>query len=187
QSNQAVDETRGNVMTYNGQLILAYFHANSGGVTEDAGLVWTAVIPYLKSIRDDYSLKAPVGPWKQSMSLEDVRKALIKNKNSIGPIEKILPGDFSPSGRITKVRIVHGGHETLMSGNDFRLKTSPWLIKSTLFAMNCSEVQVVFEGRGAGHGVGMSQWGAYIMAREGRSYQEILKFYYHGVHIQSRN
>ena len=184
QSNRAVDETKGTVLVYNGQLILAYFHANSGGVTEDAQRVWSAEIPYLKSIRDDYSLRAPIGGWKRTVNLEDIRTALNKNKCDIGPIEKIVADDSSPSGRITKIRITHAGKETVMSGNDFRLKTDPTLIKSTFFTIACDDRTAVFDGKGSGHGVGLSQWGAYVMAREGRTYRDILKFYYPGTELR---
>ncbi|MEI8172588.1 MAG: SpoIID/LytB domain-containing protein [Deltaproteobacteria bacterium] len=182
-SSRAVDETRGMVLRYNNQLVLAYFHANSGGMTEDAERVWTAEVPYLKAVRDDYSVKAPNCAWKLALPLDDIRKALNKKGLDIGRIEKIDAVDVSPSGRVMKIRISHGGRVTIVSGNEFRLKIDPVLIKSTLFSMTHNEREVVFEGKGYGHGVGLSQWGAYIMAREGRSYGEILRYYYQGVEI----
>jgi stage II sporulation protein D len=184
-SNRAVDETRGTVLLYKNQPVLAYFHANSGGITEDAKQVWAAEIPYLKSIQDDYSLKAPGCTWKRTVDLEDIRKALNKSKVDIGFIDRIACEGITPSGRITKIRIVHGGGETIMSGNDFRIKIDPVLIKSTSFTAIHQGREVSFEGKGYGHGVGMSQWGAYIMAREGHSFRDILKYYYQGVEIRT--
>ena len=58
-SNQAVDETEGKVLLYDGELALTYFHANSGGMTEEARRVWSVDVPYLKAVRDDYSAKGP--------------------------------------------------------------------------------------------------------------------------------
>jgi stage II sporulation protein D len=182
-TSSAVDETRGMVIRHNGQLALTYFHSNSGGMTEDSERVWTAEIPYLKAVRDDFSVKAPAYSWKLSVSLADIRKALNGKGVNIGPIEKIVATDISPSGRVMKLRISHGGGDTILGGNDFRLKVDPALIKSTLFTINQNAQDVRFEGRGYGHGVGMSQWGAYIMAREGRSYREILQYYYQGVDV----
>jgi stage II sporulation protein D len=182
-SSRAVDETRGMVLRYNNQLVLAYFHANSGGMTEDAQRVWTAEVPYLKAVRDDYSAKAPGCAWKLTLRLDDIRKALNKKGLDIGRIEKIDAVDVSPSGRVMKIRISHGGRVTILSGNEFRLKIDPVLIKSTLFNMTHNEREIFFEGKGYGHGVGLSQWGAYIMAREGRSYGDILRYYYQGVEI----
>ena len=182
-STMAVDETKGLVLLYNNQPVLAYFHANSGGMTEDVQQVWAAEIPYLKSVPDDYSLRAPGCAWEKTFSLEEIRKALNKQNMDLGDIEAITPEDRSPSGRFTKIRILHDGRETILSGNDFRLKIDPNLIKSTNFQMTRQDQMVHFTGRGFGHGVGMSQWGAYIMAQEGLSYRHILQYYYQGVEI----
>ena len=183
-SNQAVDETRGMVILYNGQLALTYFHANSGGMTEDAKSVWNADIPYLRAVRDDYSIKAPNYSWTLSLSADEIRKALNHRGFEIGSIERLVPVDVSPSGRIQKIKIFHGGGEAIVKGTDFRIKIDPTLIKSTLFTMISEEDGIRLEGKGYGHGVGMSQGGAYIMAREGCSYSDILKHYYRGVEIR---
>jgi len=182
-SSRAVDETRGMVLHYNDQPVLAYFHGNSGGMTEDSERVWSAEIPYLKAVRDDYSLKAPTTAWDLTLRLDDIGKTLRRKGVDIGAIEKLSAEDISPSGRVMKIRIFHEGQETVLSGNDFRLKMNPAIIKSTLFTITHNGQDVRFEGKGYGHGVGMSQWGAYIMAREGRSYRDILRYFYQGVDI----
>jgi stage II sporulation protein D len=183
-SNQAVDETRGMVLLYDGQLALTYFHANSGGMTEEARRVWSADVPYLKGVRDDYSAKAPGCSWKLSLNVDKIRTVLNKKGVDVGRIERLMPVDISPSGRVTKIKIFHDGKESVLSGNDFRLKTDPTQVKSTLFTMTNEGDEIHLEGRGSGHGVGMSQWGAYIMAREGFSYGDILKHYYYGVELR---
>jgi stage II sporulation protein D len=183
-SNQAVDETRGMVLLYDGQLALTYFHANSGGMTEEAKRVWSADVPYLKTVRDDYSTKAPGCLWKLSLNVDKIRAALNSKGVDIGKIDRLTPLDMSPSGRVTKVKIFHGGRESVLSGNDFRLKTDPTQVKSTLFTMTKEGDEIRLEGKGSGHGVGMSQWGAYIMAREGFSYGDILRHYYYGVELR---
>jgi stage II sporulation protein D len=183
-SNQAVDETTGMVLLYDGQLALTYFHANSGGMTEEARRVWSADVPYLKGVRDDYSAKAPGCSWKLSLNVDKIRTALNKKGLDVGRIERLMPVDISPSGRVTKIKIFHDGKESVLSGNDFRLKTDPTQVKSTLFTMTNEGDEIHLEGRGSGHGVGMSQWGAYIMAREGFSYGDILKHYYYGVELR---
>jgi stage II sporulation protein D len=183
-SNQAVDETRGMVLLYNGQLALTYFHANSGGMTEEARRVWNADVPYLKGVRDDYSTKAPGCSWKLSLNIGKIRTALNGKGFDVGQIERLVPLDISPSGRVTKIKIFHGGKESVLTGNDFRLKTDPTQVKSTLFTMTNEGNEIHLEGKGSGHGVGMSQWGAYIMAREGISYGDILKHYYYGIEIR---
>ena len=182
-SNRAVDETRGMVLLYHGQLVLPYFHANSGGRTEDAEYVWGVLLPYLKGIRDDYSLTAPNSLWKLSMSLDEIRKALNEKGIGVGQIDRLMPVEVSPSGRVVKIKVSHSGGETIISGNEFRLKVGPTLIRSTLFSVTGDNREVHFEGKGYGHGVGMSQWGAYVMAREGYPYRDILGHYYQGVEI----
>jgi stage II sporulation protein D len=183
-SNQAVDETKGMVLLYDGQLALAYFHANSGGMTEDAKRVWSTDIPYLKMVRDVYSMKAPNCSWTLSLSVDKIRKALSSKGLEIGSIERLVPVEVSPSGRVMKIKIFHGGKEVILNGNDFRSKIDPTLIKSTLFTIFKQGDEIRLEGRGYGHGVGMSQWGANIMAGEGYSYDDILKHYYQGVEIR---
>jgi stage II sporulation protein D len=184
ESNQAVDETKGMVILYNGQLALTYYHANSGGMTEDAKRVWNADIPYLRAVQDEYSIKAPNSSWTLSLSTDTIRSSLNHKGFEIGSIARLVPVDVSPSGRIQKIKIFHGGGESVLKGTDFRIKIDPVLIKSTLFTIVGDEERIHLEGRGYGHGVGMSQWGAYMMAREGYSYNDILKHYYRGVEIR---
>ena len=183
-SNRAINETRGIVLFYEDRPALAYFHAHSGGMTEDAKHVWEEEFPYLKSVRDDYSLKAPGCSWTRTVGLDGIRQALNKNKMALGVIKRMTIENASPSGRITKIRIIHEGAETILSGNDFRIKTDPVLIRSTFFSLTQQGQEITFVGRGYGHGVGMSQWGAYVMAQEGRSYRDILRYYYPGVEIR---
>jgi stage II sporulation protein D len=183
-SNQAVDETKGMVILYKGQLALTYYHANSGGMTEDAKRVWNADVPYLKAVQDDYSMKAPNCSWKLSLNIDKIRRMFNNKGIEIGPIDMIVPIEISPSGRVMRIKVFHGGKETVLNGNDFRTKIDPALVKSTMFAMTNEGHEIHFEGRGYGHGVGMSQWGAYIMAHEGYSYKDILKHYYHGIELK---
>lgn len=184
-TNRAVDETKGIVAYHNGHLILSYFHANSGGMTEDAKNVWNADVPYLRSVRDEYSEKAPNTSWQCVMSFEEIRENLRKNGIVIGQIESIVPLDVTPSGRTSKIMISHEGRQLVMSGNEFRMKMGPTLLRSTLFTMHRDGQTIRFEGKGYGHGVGMSQWGAYMMAREGKTFEEILRHYYPEVELRS--
>jgi stage II sporulation protein D len=185
-ANRAVDETRGVVMMYKGQPALAYFHANSGGITEDARNVWTAEIPYLRSVADEPSTKAANIAWSASLGSNTLKKSLNNYGIRISAVTKIRILQNSPSGRVTKIGISSPEGEVVMDGNDFRLKIDPAVIKSTLFTIssdNDEDATFRFEGRGFGHGVGMSQWGALVMARDGSTYRDILAHYYRGVEI----
>jgi stage II sporulation protein D len=183
-SNRAVDETRGKVLMYNGRIALPYFHANSGGVTEDAKNVWLVDIPYLKTVQDPYSLQAPNTTWSHYLSLDDIRGALDRNGVNVGLLHGVEPYDTSPSGRVKRVRISGSAGEKVINANLFRLHTDPRHLKSTIFTARRDGKGVFFEGKGSGHGVGMSQWGAYVMARSGYTYRDILNHYYRGLEIR---
>ena len=183
-SNRAVDETRGKVLMHNGRIALPYFHSNSGGVTEDAKNVWLVDIPYLKTVQDPYSLQAPNTTWSHYLSLDDIRGALGRNGVNVGPLHVVEPYDTSPSGRVKRVRISGSGGERVINANLFRLHTDPRRLKSTLFTARRDAKGVFFEGKGSGHGVGMSQWGAYVMAKSGHTYRDILNHYYRGLEIR---
>lgn len=182
---RAVNETKGQVIHHNGKPILAYYHSNSGGATEDAKNVWTADIPYLKGIRDEYSMNASSHRWTLSLAPGDLAKALARSGIRLGEIHDLVPVDISPSGRIVKLKVLHSDGEAVFRSNDFRLRVNPQSLKSTLFVMTKEGDRIRFDGRGYGHGVGLSQWGAYEMARRGFTCRDILKHYYWGIEIQS--
>jgi len=180
---RAVDATRGRILLYGGRPALTYFHANSGGVTEDARHVWRVAIPYLQSISDEPSARAPGGSWAAFLTFQQIRDTLHRNGVRVGDIRAIEPASVSPSGRVTKVRIEHSSGTTVISGNQFRTMTDPSAVKSTLFKAGTAAGGIRFEGRGAGHGVGLSQWGARMMAEGGSPYREILLHYYRGLEL----
>jgi len=182
-SNSAVDTTRGQVMIYNGSLIIAYFHANSGGHTEDAKNVWSADIPYLKGIPDRYSERIPGGSWECFLSYEDVRNRLNRHGLGIGRIRELKPGGVSRSGRTLKMKVVSDQGTYALKSNNFRIKVGETKLKSTRFRIQPYRHGILIRGNGYGHGVGMSQWGANRMAQSGFKYQDILKHYYRGVRI----
>jgi len=182
---RAVGDTKGQVLYHDGRLILAYYHSSSGGATEDAKNVWTADIPYLKGVRDEYSVKASGNRWTFSLARSDLAKILVRSGIRVGEIQDLVPVEVSPSGRIVKLKVIHGSGEVVLRSNDFRLRVDPQSLKSTLFVMVKERDRIRFEGTGYGHGVGLSQWGAYEMARRGFSCGDILKHYYWGIEIRS--
>jgi stage II sporulation protein D len=92
--------------------------------------------------------------------------------------------EVSPTGRVKKIAISHSGGVTILRGNDFRIKYDPRRLKSTLFQIQKDPTGVTVSGKGYGHGVGMSQWGAREMATAGYRYDEILRNYYTGVEVR---
>ncbi|MBU4186420.1 MAG: SpoIID/LytB domain-containing protein [Proteobacteria bacterium] len=183
ESNLAVDETRGQVITYDGRLIVAYFHSNSGGHTEDSKNVWTADLPYLKGISDSFSANIPNGEWSFFVSYNDMQNRLNKYGLNIGKIKKLNPAGESRSGRTLKVIVVSDKGTSELTSNNFRIKIGATSLKSALFQIKPDAHGVRLKGKGYGHGVGMSQWGANMMAQKGFDYQDILRHYYQSVKI----
>jgi len=184
-SSRAVDQTKGAILLSGNRPALVYYHANSAGITEDAINVWNADIPYLRGREDAFSLKMADLDWSCTLSLEAIRNVLGKKNLKLGRISDIEITDTARSGRVKNILIRHGsGRELYLSGNQFRTMVDPAMIKSALFIIKKKGKSVRFEGKGAGHGVGMSQWGAYMMARDGAPYKDILKFYFPGLEIR---
>ena len=180
---RAINATRRRILTFKGRPALTYFHANSGGMTEDARNVWRVAIPYLQSVSDDYSAQAPGAAWSSFLSFDQIRDSMSRNGIQTGQISDLETASRSPSGRAVRMKITHSAGTTVVSGNEFRTMTDPTLIKSTLFKAERNGQGIRFEGRGSGHGVGLSQWGARMMAEGGSPYREILLHYYRGLDL----
>jgi stage II sporulation protein D len=115
------------------------------------------------------------------LSFAQIREAMNRNGIAMGEIRDIETASVSPTGRVTKVRIAHSAGTTVLGGNQFRAATDPSVVKSTLYKAERNGQGLRFEGKGSGHGVGMSQWGARMMAEGGSPYREILLHYYRGL------
>lgn len=186
-STAAVRATRGEVLTYGGQPIEALFHTDSGGMTESSEDVWGSRVLYLRAVRD-----TPLGtmPWTKTMSTADLEQKLAARGHAIGRLRAIelsplavgrAAKDRTASGRV-KVMTVTGTKGTAtLSGNAWRSLLG---LKSTLFSAKLTKDSVTFTGFGAGHGLGISQWGAKRLAETGKSYADILHHYYTGVTLQ---
>ncbi|MFB6355950.1 MAG: SpoIID/LytB domain-containing protein [bacterium] len=177
----AVDKTRGEVLVYNGRIIPAYFHANSGGHTEQASSVWEGEsVPYLTSRRDTWSLNSKFSRWSNSIKLSTINERL--GNSGYPPIDSPHTLSISKrfqSGRASEFKYKSSGTYERIHAPDFRLAVGPEILRSTwITSLEVSGSKLEFEGRGWGHGVGMSQWGAYKMAQTGRDYRGILSFYY---------
>ena len=180
----AVDATRGVIITFAGRPIFAAFHSDSGGHTESSEYVWGGRYAYLKGVPDPYN--TPPQRWMASLDLAVLEDRLRRAGKFIGGIESIEVAETSPSGRAQSVRILSGAGALTVKSTELRSLFGADLLKSTLFSVRLVDEQVEFVGRGAGHGVGMSQWGARGQALLGRGYQEILRYYYSGVSFDTR-
>lgn len=183
-STQAVMETKGMVLVYEDKLVQAFYHSNSGGITESSEELWGIKVNYAQPVFSVYCMDSERFYWEYSISAKQLEK--IMNLN-IGEIENIFIKATTLSGRIKTLTLLGSKGEREIEGKDFRFLLGPMHIKSLLFEVNKSENSFHFKGRGFGHGVGMSQWGSYNMAKDNKTYEEILKFYYSGVEIYQLN
>lgn len=183
-TNRAVNRTLGKVLTYEGELFPSHYHASSGGHTEDASQLWDVNLPPLRGVKDLFSLRSPHHRWTTKLTLKELQAKLAKAGYLVERISAITPLSKNRSGRIKDLLIVHTKGRTTMKAHRFRDAIGVNLIRSTNFAVKIKGREVTFRGLGWGHGVGLSQWGAYNMARKGHSAKEILKFYYPGAKVK---
>ncbi|OGX41081.1 MAG: hypothetical protein A2984_01980 [Omnitrophica WOR_2 bacterium RIFCSPLOWO2_01_FULL_41_12] len=182
-TNRAVDETKGYVVTYQGKIFSTYYHATCSGHTEDASLLWNINIMPLKGVACSFCKDSPHFSWHYVLSLDEIKDKLANAGYKISNIKNILISGKDKSGRITNLKIILNKNDLEISAKDFRNIISPNIIRSTNFNVQVVNHDAVFEGFGWGHGVGLCQWGAYFMAKLGRNYQDILKYYYPGAQI----
>jgi stage II sporulation protein D len=182
----AVRDTAGQVLLWDGELFPAFYHSASGGYTEDPRMVFAARnMPALKAVRDDFSAAAPHFYWTLDLKLGDLAEILKKNGYDVGTVTAIEITERTPSLRVANLT-VHGTRSAArLRGNDFRKMVGYETVKSTLFAVALDGGVARFSGRGYGHGVGMSQWGAKGMADQGYKAEKILEYYYPGTTLGS--
>ena len=184
-TSKAVDDTRGRVLMYRNKAFPAFFHATCGGHTEDAALVWDVDLPPLKGVVCPYCKDSPHFNWHEVMPLADLKQKLAENKYSVGQITDIKANGRDPSGRVIDVVLIGDKKILTIPVKDFRTSIGPNIIRSTNFTVTIADTDAVFEGIGWGHGVGLCQWGAYFMAKEGKTCSEILTFYYPGTDVKT--
>lgn len=171
---EAVHATKGQIITYNQQPITPAFFSTSNGYTENAEDYWENALPYLKSVASPWDVESPKYLNQQIFTIAEVEKAL----------GITLPKDRSIDMEITRtesqrVKELHiAGHS--FSGREVREKLG---LPSSDFTIKQQQQHLVFTTKGYGHGIGMSQYGANGMAKEGKTYEDIIKYYYQGVEI----
>jgi stage II sporulation protein D len=178
---KAVNDTRGEILTYEGKPIVAFYHSTSGGMTEDAGEVFQQSLPYLKPVRTNCEL-SPYYMWEKVIAVAEMEKAL-----ELKGITDIRIDSYTVSGRAKELKIFveKGLDPVAISAVEFRKKIGWERLPSTLITgLSRNNGSFVFEGRGYGHGVGMCQWSALQMARDGKKYKEILEFFYPGTSLR---
>lgn len=168
----AVNATRGQVLTHNGRVIEAVFHSSSGGHTENVEDVWQQPLPYLRSV-PDFDQDAPVFRWSETFTASQFQQRV----TGIGRLQAVATERVTPQGRVASMRLQGSQGTRTLTGTQLRQALG---LRSTLFSVSIQGDTIRFDGRGFGHGLGMSQWGARGLALQGYTYPQILGHYYQG-------
>ncbi|WP_409272447.1 stage II sporulation protein D [Neobacillus sp. SCS-31] len=171
---EAVRSTDGQILTYNGKVITATFFSTSNGFTENSEDYWENAFPYLRSVESPWDRKSPKFKDRMSISVSDFERRLgvkVGNSKTIGKIIGRTAGN-----RVGKVDF----NGKILTGRKIRDELD---LRSSDFTWERHGDEIHITTRGFGHGVGMSQYGANGMAAEGKSYQQIVKYYYKGIEI----
>lgn len=178
---KAVNTTKGKVITYNGDVIDAFFHSNSGGITEIPVNVWGGTnFPYLQSVQtsgeEGYSQYSSEVTLTQEELINKIRAKHSDFNIDISQQDSVKILEYTEAGRVKNIQIGN----LKLSGVEVRSLLG---LKSTNFKIEINNGKVTFIVTGYGHGVGMSQTGADSMAKQGSNYEEIIKHFYTGVEI----
>lgn len=171
----AVESTRGEILTYEGEIIEPYYHSHCGGKTESSLSIWGKPAPYLQSV-DCYHRNRM--EWEMSIS-----KAKLASLLGMAHMKEWKILRRSHTGRVLSLYFSDGKKKKIVSGEDLRKILGYSRLKSTLFWMDEKGDSIIIKGAGMGHGVGMCQHGAQELAKRGYTYIQILSHYYRGVKI----
>lgn len=179
---KAVEDTKGQVLTYDNEIVLyPQFFSTSSGKTENAEDVFSSEVPYLKSVNSGGEQVSTSYESEKEITNKDFA-AIVNSKykkanlSSSNINKKIQIKSRTDGGSVKEIQL--GG--ATIKGTEFRKLFD---LKSANFTLEYSKNKIKIKCKGNGHGVGMSQWGANLMAKEGKGYAEILKHYYTGIKI----
>ena len=176
---KAVDQTRGQVLTYKGELFFTYYHANCGGGTDHVH-IWNPKAPDIKPLSGNsckFDAHSKSHDFKQDISKTSVGK-FAKSQGLKGTLKSIKVAKKTSTGRAVNLTLKTSGGSKTVSCANFRAATGIRSCKLTKITTGSTKVH--FEGHGYGHGIGMCQDGAHGMAKQNYTYKQILKQYYPG-------
>jgi stage II sporulation protein D len=187
---QIAQSTAGEVLWFEGEPAAAYYHANCGGTTEDGRFILgndEARAPYLKQHSDTYCVRGGAMQWSSQINKRELQRALTADGIVVpGSLRSVSVAQRTPSGRVETLSV--GGASTVtVPALSFRFAVGRHLgwqrLKSNWYDVSVNGDHIVFHGRGSGHGVGLCQIGAEVMGEEGKTYREILAYYYPGTKL----
>ena len=187
---EIADATAGEVLWFEGEPAATYYFANCGGETEDGRYILgndEERAPYLTQHSDQFCVRNGGAEWRSEVSKRELQSALVEDGITIpGRLRSVAIERRTPSGRVEFVRVVGSGTVSI-PGVAFRAAVGRHIgwdrLKSNLYEVSDRGDHIFFHGRGLGHGVGLCQIGAEVMGEEGRTYRQILSFYYPGTRL----
>ena len=188
---QAVERSRGQIVWYGDAPALAVFHADCGGRTIDARLVWSGpALPYLRSVKDDGPARDAHAKWEYAAPVDAILRALNADpRTTIGGYLRDLRVERRDHGRALSVRLRGDTTATTIDAETLREVLArafgPRTIKSTWFDVHTSRGTITFKGRGFGHGVGLCQAGALARIERGAKPDAVIKKYFPGTRIRT--
>ena len=188
---RGVEMTKGEVMTYDNRFVRGWFHAYSGGTTARAkeGLDYREEEPpFTESVKlaENEYVPEDVKEWTAEYNAEELRGLLASTGLNVGEIQGVEVTERGPSGRVTQFTVRGTQGEDTVSGPEFRLAVDSTKMKSALVEDLIFENEsLTITGTGYGHGVGLSQWDAFKLAKEGKSPEEIVKTFFQGIEIRT--
>lgn len=188
----ALEHTRGKVLTYKGRIFSPNYHSTCGGRTAMPSEVWgtpDSLYPWARSVKCDHCAASPKYRWSLSLTPGEIVRSGLGLADTTIPVTDIKVEERGRGGRVQKLKVCSPAGDTLLFRDRIRFKLSDRPLPSTWFDISCQRddfgnvASVEITGKGYGHGVGLCQWGAMGMAREGKGYKKILKYYFQDVEI----
>jgi stage II sporulation protein D len=180
---RGVLETAGEVLSFEGKVVQAFYFSSCAGHTESSEHVWGVSIPYLRGVPCKYCQEANPVKWELTIPLKKVEAALRRAGYQVSGISELTVQGRNESGRVRDVGVSSGKGTVSVPSVAFRKALGYGVVKSTNFELRVSGEDCLISGSGSGHGVGLCQWGAKQRAADGFSYREILSYYYPGVSL----
>jgi stage II sporulation protein D len=178
---QAVEETHGLVLVdeETRELVEAFYHSTCGGHTENAREIWSTAPPYRWATTCDTCAASPRYRWEVRLTGADIADAL----PGVSSFDDLQLTERAASGRVLQITLADGEDAHPMDAPVFRRAIGTGTLRSTFFETETDDEEIVFHGRGFGHGVGMCQWGAHGMVEGGADHQSVLAHYYRGTRV----
>lgn len=185
-TNEAIEATRGEILTYRDKAFPGYFHSTCGGRTTRADLVWNVKkLEPLVGVECKFCKKSPHARWEASFAPAEIKEGMAKKGGiPVREVKSVKLDKIDEAGRAHLILIGSTWGERKVDADAFRIWMGPGKLKSNLITrISFIDGEFVFKGRGWGHGVGMCQYGMKYLGELGYDYHEILGYYYPGAQI----